>query len=139
MKPRASGLSLLEILIAIGLVAFALLTLMGVYISNLKLVDQSSHISDATEVGREMLERIKEVEYADLPPAPSLFDGGAGMPQVGGFPPEPYPVKTINGVDYAIEILLQPEGNLVSVTAKVSWSDSTITLQTYLREDDTLE
>lgn len=90
------GFSLAEVLLALGLAALTLLSLISVLIGGVRLLETSQEVSEATSVGRELMERIKS--RADLP-ANAVFDGRVpDPPQAGGFPPSPYPARQLKHV-----------------------------------------
>ena len=86
------GVSLLEVLLALGILSVALLGIMGVYTIGLKqsVAEQSFQ---ASEMGSELLERVGEMGFDDLPDTDVVFDGRRGDPAVDGFPPAPYPTR----------------------------------------------
>lgn len=87
------GLTLAEILIAIGLFAAVTLALGSLVISGLKLNRQGGEMSLATEFGREFLETVKQRGYPMI--SNGTFDGRLATPTppvvATGFPPAPYP------------------------------------------------
>lgn len=126
------GLTLMEILIALGLVAFALLTMVGVCIRGTHLMTRGERITIATDVGREVLESLKQQGYAALPAADSLFDGRVPDPaDASGFPGPPYPSSRSCNLVIRTEKL---DTELKSVTVTVYYDGTShVEFQTYLR------
>lgn len=132
-RPGRGGLSLMELMVAMAVIAFALLTMLGVYISGVRLMSRGEEITVATEVGRRLLETVRSAGYAYIPDAPTVYDGRVPDPRDPGlgFPPGPYPVDG----RYELEVKSEKiEDNLKSVTVRVYYDgDSHVVLQTYFR------
>lgn len=92
------GLTLAEVLVAIGLFAAVALALGSLVISGLKLNRQGGDMSLATEFGREFLETVKQRGYPMI--SNGTFDGRLPTPPppivATGFPPAPYPFPASN-------------------------------------------
>lgn len=129
--PR-NGLSLAEVLLALALAALAALSLMVVLIGGLRLLERSQEVSEATAVGRELMERIKAQDYA-YRPVNVTFDGRVPNPPVSGFPPAPYPSVRQKFV-YTTRVQVQTldaYSNRVSV--EVFWENGrSLTLETVM-------
>ena len=126
---RQRGLSLLEILFALVLVTVAVLAVVSVYIGGMRLSAKGERLFIASETGKAVLERIREAGFSEIPDGTRTFDGRSNDPQLGDFPPPPYPAQG----DYPIlvETHLQ-EANLKSVTVRVFYDkDNSVVLQTY--------
>ncbi|MBI3924632.1 MAG: hypothetical protein HY319_03755 [Armatimonadetes bacterium] len=125
------GVTLMEILIAIGIVAIAILALVAVFISGTKLVAQSQEVATGTQVARAELERIRDSGYDRVPDTDLTFDGRIPDATVSGFPPLPYPSSPEG---YQVVVTVSQRGYyLKSVTVEAHWgSDQRVVLQTYL-------
>ncbi len=128
---RRRALSLLEVLIAMGIVAVGLLTMVGVYLSGIQLMARGEQITLSSEVGRRFLEQVKAAGFDTIPNGNSHFDGRTNDPLQGTFPPVPYPAEG----PYRLEVLTeQPETKLKAVTVRVFYDGpSHVMLQTYFR------
>ena len=104
MTARARGVTLVEIILAIGVLAVAILGLATVFISGLKLVEASANLTSATNVGREFLETVKEHGYSGT--RAGTFDGRTPTPPDArsGFPPAPYPKTTVDQHEYTLVV-----------------------------------
>ena len=132
---RSRGLTLVEILCALALTSVALLTMMGVFISALKLMGGARDRAAATEVSRQLLERVDAAGFVYIPDTNLSFDGST-TPATGEFPPSPYPKTSLNGQDFTMLVTVrQLSPTLKSVTAQTRWGpDKQVTLQTYYRK-----
>lgn len=136
MNARRSGYSVLEALVAMGLLAVAALALLTVFIGGLKMMQRSNEMAAANDVARTVLEAIKR-DYAlhsDLlfPSGEYKFDGRLPDPPLDDdlidppppFPPQPYPSSKINGIDYAVVVSGKPEAPRLSrVRVEVYWGN----------------
>ena len=132
MSPRSKGVSLLELLISMVLLAIAVLALLLLFGRGLKLNSQAEELTRAAEVGRELLEELRvRGGYAKVVPG-ATFDGRAGDAQIDGFPPEPYPTVEIENRTYQIVVKTAQETPRVrAVLVEVWWdNDSKTTLET---------
>lgn len=105
------GYSLMELVLALGVVTVAVLALITVFISGLELSARSRDLATATELARAVMERTKlnlrTAGFAYVPAGSYTFDGRAPAPRVGAppldFPPDPYPgVPNLNGQRYSV-------------------------------------
>lgn len=122
-------------MVAMGILAIALLTIVGAFTGAVMLNAKSVEITVATEIGREFLETVKETGYDLVPEGTYEFDGrNNDSRDAQGFPPFPYPVKTVNGQDYTLRVQVLPKGaTLKVVVVEVFWGDrSRVTLETFL-------
>lgn len=124
---KGGGLTLAEVLMAVGILAMVLIFVIGVFIGGLNLMERSEVHTDASSIGRELLETIEdEGGFAALPSDDVIFDGKVPTPRVDGFPPEPYPVAQ-RGREYTIRVeVRKPPGGerrLGAVLVTVSWDD----------------
>ena len=85
-SPRAFTLA--EVVMAIGILAFAFVTVITLMVGGLRQLEQSNQYSQAQSLARQQLESIRSQGYAlDS----CLYDGRIPNPPVAGFPPPPYP------------------------------------------------
>ena len=133
---RKRALSLLEVILAIGILAVAILSLVLLFTSGIRLMTQSSNLTRATEVGREFMETTKSSGFSNLPAGPLAYDGRKNDPvdAATGFPLAPYPVVNQDGRDYHLVVRISPEsGTLKRVEVDVYWDgNSKMTLETYI-------
>ena len=132
---RSRGLSLIEVLVAMGLVASAVLALVSVYLGGIKLSRKSEKILLATETAKAMLEVVREKGFDAIPAETKIFRGQENDPRTEqGFPPDPYPAEG----DFFITVeTRERESNLRSVTVKVIYDGkSSVSLQTYVTPFD---
>lgn len=135
MKPVSSfrstkAVTLLEILIAMCLVSMAVLAILAVYTSGLKLSAKGEKMVKATEIAQSTLETIRELGYDKIPEPQTTFSGKKGDPQTDeGFPPAPYPGES----DYPIQVTAGiKETDLKSVTVRVFYNErNSVVLQTF--------
>lgn len=138
MKKR-HGLTVLETLIAMGLLSVALLSLLLVFTQGMRWLRQSSQVTGATDVAREFLERVRANGYDQV--TPGTYDGRLAVPTAPdpttGFPPGPYPQGVRNNERYTLVVRADSSGlppNTVAVKVDVYWNDQAkISLETYLR------
>lgn len=102
MKRR--GMSLMEVVLAVGLAALTLLLLIGVITGGTRLMARSSSIATSTEVARQFLEVARRNGHGKLPESPRVFDGRTPDAAVGDFPPAPYPQAEVGGRRYPLRI-----------------------------------
>jgi type II secretory pathway pseudopilin PulG len=121
---RTRGFTLAELVIAFGIVAVAILSLVGVFVAGLKLSSRSRELAVAVEIGHQVMESIKQntrtVGFGYVPAGAYTFDGRATTPtpQVGAapslFPPAPYPRSLVNAHEYRVVV----SGQALSATLK---------------------
>ena len=138
-KQAPSGLSLLELVLSFGILAIAILALIGVFASGVTIAAQARDLSVATELGRQTMERIrsttKELDFSHIPNGQYTFDGRLEHPTTGTppFPPTPYPSVKINNHKFDIvvtgeELVLD---KIKNIKIEVYWDDvSHITIET---------
>ena len=134
---RVRGLSLTELTLAVGITAFALLTILGVYLSNLKLADQSKDTSAATLVAREFLETLRQTGWESIPSGNRVYDGSVPDAQDGptGFPPSPYPRVAVANQEFVVTVRLTEIAPLLrSVQVEVGYGETgRVSLETLFR------
>ncbi len=113
-----------------SVVVIALLAMVGVFIKGNQLSANGEKITVATEVGMDVLEASKDLDFALIPSAGNFSSTNGDLP-VNGFPPPPY----------------QPDGSPVMVVRTSEISDTMksvvvsvnhvrgqfVTLETYVR------
>ncbi len=134
MESRPQAMSLIEIVVALGVIAFALMTMIGLYVSGIRLMNRGEEITVATEIGRQVLESLKrDGGYHYIPDTNEIYDGRVPDPRNPAldFPPAPYPVNDQYRLWVASELV---DPNLKSVTVRVYYdNESHVVLQTYYR------
>lgn len=129
----AAGLTLAELMVAIGIVSFSLLTLMGVLTYSLGAVDGDRQLSTASNLAREVMESVRSDGFTSIPAGTLTFDGRVPDPKAGDFPPAPYPLVVNEEGDYEVVVSVAPKGVLKSVTVDVYYqTERKVTLQCYL-------
>lgn len=133
------GYSLAELVLAVGLVAVALLSLMSVFLSGVEMAGRSRDVNLATELARQTLEQLRfNVRKAGLDCIPAgtySYDGRLPTPSTGAaplqFPPAPYPGSGPFKVIVTGEEL--NPGRLKAVAVEVVWGASgRVRLETHL-------
>lgn len=103
-------------MLAVGLLAVAVLAVVGVFTSSLELMHHSENHSVASELGRELFETIRASGgYAFIPAGSNRFDGRANQPKVSGFPPDPYPEIQVDGRRYQFVVSVEEHPDLPDV------------------------
>lgn len=94
-------------MLTLAIFAVLAVSLVLVLTGGLKLLGYSERSDLATSLAKEMVERIQE---RSVEPVAGVFDGRVPTAQDVGFPPTPYPVKTV-GRDYAyvVTVISQDE------------------------------
>lgn len=130
-QSRSSGLTLMEVMVSIGLLAMAALSILSVFIGGMKLMQRSNDMAAASNVAKSTLEAIKRdfrsAEFAALPAGPYTFDGRIPDPvdttTPAPFPPGPYPEVEIDGINYQVVVEGIDEGTrLRRVKVSVYWT-----------------
>ena len=130
------GYSLLEVMVALGLLGVIALACVLTLSGSLRLTAQNREALQATQVAQQLLEKTQQGNT--LPAGSSRFDGRQSTPSapVAGFPPDPYPSVNIAGQNYLLEVVSEPVAGtpeLYSVMVYVYWNpDHKIQLQTFV-------
>lgn len=104
-----------------GVLAVAMLTLMLLFGRGLQLSSQAEERTRAAEIAREFLEAVKaQGGYRQVVPD-AVYDGRAGDPPSGDFPPPPYPKVTLEGHDYHLVVRTANESLRVRALAVEVW------------------
>ena len=136
-------MTVLEVMIAMGLMSVALLSILAVFTGSLDSISRTEEMTEATDAGRDVLEKIKSRGFEQLPGGTTTFDGRVPQPAMTRptlypYPPAPYPArKASSGRQYSLRVRTEPVNvNLTSVTVEVHWESNTkqqkLVLQTYL-------
>lgn len=126
------GVTLTEILMAMGILAVAILGLIAAFIAGTHLVANSQEVATATQLTRSELERIRDLGYNLIPDADVTFDGRNPDPALSGFPPLPYPGPPNS--DYRMVVKVEQRGYyLKSVAVETHWGlGHKVVLQAYI-------
>lgn len=138
LKRINGGFTLSEVMISVGLLAVAVLAVIGLFTGAIQMQAQSQERAEAEAVARDIMERIRAAP-SNVPPAPATWIGGeftstpvdAGPP---AFPPLPYPYDSGGySVDVYLENASRPDMKLVRVV--IRWKDSKrrLEVQTFIR------
>ena len=87
-SPLKRGFSIAEVVVAIGLLAFSLLALVGVLTGIMKLSTQNENFDRAVSTSQELLDRIRHGPVKP-PSTEHIFQGKVPDPKVSDFPPPP--------------------------------------------------
>lgn len=130
------GVNLIEIMLALGVVAVAILSLMLVFTRGLDYFANSTDTTLAAATGRQLLDEIKQRGASKLPAGNVQWDGRVPDPKNAAldFPPAPYPVFTDGTHKYTLVVRLTDiNAGLRSILVDVYWGQrSHITLETYV-------
>lgn len=121
---RSSGLTLLEVVIAFSLVTLAILALLAIFTSGLRLMRQSTNLTMATDVGREFLESVKHDGYSAL--TVGRFDGRIpdSPNSFSLFPQAPYPHTQRGNQGYFLVVeVTQATDHSRLVKVQVVWDE----------------
>ena len=123
----------MEVMVSIGMLAVAALSLLTVFIGGLKLMQRSNETAAANDVAKSVLEAVKrDTDFhglAVVPAGAASFDGRVPDPKdITGpapFPPDPYPATTVNDTDYTVLVESSDDGSRVKrVKVSVFWNDN---------------
>lgn len=137
LKISKRAFSTAEVLLALGLISIALLTVIGLFTSSFRLLNRTSDFTIATEIARDVIERSKLLGKDAPPPIDTTYDGTIPTdPEDSGFPPKPYPSVEREGIVFFITVEVAPAPDTLQakvLTVWVRWNtDREITLQTYI-------
>lgn len=131
------GFTITEVIISVGLLTVALLAVIGLFISAIKFQSQSQERGKATELGKQLMERIRSAPNV-VPAGPAVWTGGEFAftmfdPGPPSFPPGPYPYKDGCSFDVYLDTTSRPGMKLVKVV--VRWDEGkNLELQTLIHE-----
>ena len=124
MSRRRSGLTMAEIVVAMAILLMGFLAVSGIFSRNLQLVERSAELTEASEIGRRVMEAI-EAHPDSIPDPPAAFTPEtsplAGDPP---FPPLPFPETTGDRGTYRISVTVEASGvaALKAVEVRVAWN-----------------
>ena len=127
-------------MLAVGILAAGILTIVLMFSSSLALMADSADVSMATEVAREVIERSKAIDPSLLPGPGTTFNGLAGDPPLAGppeFPPAPYPMANEDGRRFPIIVTLSDPGlvGVLAIEVEVRMpEEGRVILQTYVNQ-----
>lgn len=127
---RERGLSLLELCLAVGILATAILTMVGVYVSAIRLGHKGHQHVQALELARRELESIQD--FGVPANKAQTWDGRVPQPKAGDFPPDPYPGITTDQGEYALVVKLTPSQEVEIVQVDVFWKGGSVSLVTQM-------
>jgi hypothetical protein len=108
---------------AMGLLSIAILALISAFIGGMRMMQQSTQLTMATDVGSTFLENVKAFGYDGT--EVGTYDGRIPVARdlTTGFPPDPYPQGLRNGESFALMVECTqhtPTTRFVKVT--IHWS-----------------
>ena len=125
-KLDSSGFSLLELLIAVSILAIGLLAVAGLQVTAIKGNSHGNTISQATALAEDQIETIRNTDYSAI-----------------SFTPNPFVEANLDGTIYTRETFVEtdtPSPDLKLVTVTVSWSANSgtrrVALQTIVADGD---
>jgi len=129
---RRLALTLAEVIIAVGLLGLATLSLMAVFIGGLRLMSRSEVRTSASNLGNAVLESITDIGgFHAIPDTDRTFDGNVPDPTSSGFPPSPYP----GNAEFTITVetkIVTASTRAVQVT--VRWDEGRVQLEKVFNE-----
>ena len=64
--PRTAGFTLLEVLVAVAVLGFALVSLLGLHVRNIDLIDRDQRVTEATLLARGLMAEVEAERFPDL-------------------------------------------------------------------------
>ncbi|MFN8608503.1 MAG: prepilin-type N-terminal cleavage/methylation domain-containing protein [Vulcanimicrobiota bacterium] len=124
----ARGVTLIEILLAVALVAVAILALIGLNTGGLRLMNRGRAQVNAIDLAERQLNSISELGYSQI----KVGKPYAGSPAEDGFPPTPYPSANLEGNRYNLAVeAYQQDDNLIRVRVLVTFQGQQRSLARY--------
>ena len=119
------ALSLIEVVLATGLIAIAGLALIGIQIQAARQTKQSRQYWAASQLAKEALGHIQEMSMDLYPAGDVVFKGVDNEPPTpNGFPPMPYPKATRGGVEYFVTVRHeQASTRSHQISVNVTWGE----------------
>lgn len=114
-----------EVLLAVGLLATTVLTVMALFSIGIKLSTQNRDSVTAAQLGNSLLERLVSGTIP-LPAGAVVFDGSVPQAQASGFPPAPYPRQSVDNNEFTFWVSSEPVPSLthiILVVVEVRWHD----------------
>ncbi len=130
-KQASSGFSLLEVLIALSVLGFGLLTLAVMQIEGMRQGNAGRHTSDAAAVGRGYLEQVHRLPWAVLTTAQTVgtwtAPGWAGLPNSTTSMNKPGGGALVTENNYTVQWRVTDVGAtptcLRDVEVQISWNE----------------
>jgi general secretion pathway protein I len=120
---RASGFTLLEVLVAVAVLGIALVSLLGLHVRNIDLIDRDQRVTEATLLARGLMTEVETGPFPDL----GASDGDFELDY-----PDRYP-----DLRWEREVLTTPVPNVREVRVRVfrgeRESGDDVTLTYYMR------
>lgn len=116
MFKKAHGFSLLEVLIALVILAIALLSLAGLMTTSTAYNASGSRVTEASVLAQDRLELLRGTAFKDIDPSPA---GGVDSPGANGM---------VYNVSWSVNAVPNPvpppdDSILKAVTITVKWTD----------------
>lgn len=136
-----SGMTLLEVLIAITLLAIGVAGMIGIQVMAMRDEAIAREDNDASRIARDVLEQVQRLPFTAVAPTAGAFATPAFIDFGGGYNPGEVPVQVQtaqgNVEDFGLyvvtwrvaNVVLQP--SLRNVDVQVSWTDPIGRNQTY--------
>ena len=105
---RSKGFTLLEVLVALIILSFALLALAGLMVTTTKNNASGNHVTEAATFAQDKLEELRAVKWENL------IDGN-NTDQQGGS----------TGINYTRNWNVKTNGSIKTITINVDWNDRT--------------
>ena len=105
-KPK--GFTLLEVLVALIILSFALLALAGLMVTTTKNNAVGNYVTEAATFAQDKLEELRAIKWENL---------------VDGSHTDPDPLPGSTGINYIRNWNVKTSGNLKTVTISVDWND----------------
>lgn len=129
------GLTLTEVLFALAIVAIAIISLVTLFLSGLRLLTRSADLQRCSELARRQVEAV--LEMPALPPGTVSYDGRLNQaPDAAtGFPPPPYPAVAVDDKSYPVLCALRPvTGDVRVLEVRVFYGpEQSVWVERYLR------
>ena len=114
-RDRQSGFNLIEVMVALGLLAFGILAIASMQETSLRTTGKAYNLTDGTSVAMDQMEDLIALAYTDA----RLGDTD------GNYGPAQPPNRGRFTIDYAVE---ENDGNLPSgckeIRVRVNWTDA---------------
>lgn len=129
---RRKGFSLLEVMIALGILGFGLLSVAAMQIVAIKDASKGRHVTGAAMIGRDQVERVQRVPFSQLAPkawgATETWMAGVGLTrgsvdvavdEAGGGTS----VEQTYNVDWQLTAVAPVNQDLMNVEVEVTWTE----------------
>lgn len=65
-RPRAPGFTLLEVLVAVAVLGLALVSLVGLHVRNIALIERDERVTEATLLARALMTQVEVEPFPDI-------------------------------------------------------------------------